>query len=376
MMAPAPPQASAAARPEAAPRAAFHIPSLDGLRAISFLIVFVAHAGWDHLVPGGFGVTVFFFLSGYLITTLMRMEFEKTGRVDFKQFYLRRALRILPPFYLVLGTATGLTALGVLSGTLEVPAVLSQAFHYANYWIASHGYHGQATGTGVYWSLAVEEHFYFVFPALYLLFRKLKMSPLSQASAFLGLCLLVMAWRFFLVSQGAVENRTYVATDTRVDSILFGCMLAVYRNPILDDPKVPATSLWKWVMFPLGMAGLLFSFLYRNPAFRETWRYTLQGLSLIPLFVVAIRSPGFGPMRLLNTRPLAFIGTLSYSLYLVHHVIIYALLDRLPQVHVAVRLVLALGLAVGIAYVLYLYVEKPCADLRKKLSQPRKAPSA
>src|SRR5258708_20144236 len=78
-------------------RAPFHIPSLDGLRAISFFIVFVSHAGID-AVPGGFGVTVFFFLSGYLITTLMRLEAGKTGNVSLRSFYLRRAFRILPPF--------------------------------------------------------------------------------------------------------------------------------------------------------------------------------------------------------------------------------------------------------------------------------------
>ena len=73
---------AAAAAPQPA---AFHIPSLDGLRAVSFLIVFAAHAGLDRVVPGGFGVTVFFFLSGYLITTLMRIEAERTARVS-KEF--------------------------------------------------------------------------------------------------------------------------------------------------------------------------------------------------------------------------------------------------------------------------------------------------
>src|SRR5664279_4763278 len=79
-------------------RAAFHIPSLDGLRAVAFLMVFFGHVGAPG-VPGGFGVTVFFFLSGYLITTLLRIERERTGRVSLRLFYLRRALRILPPFY-------------------------------------------------------------------------------------------------------------------------------------------------------------------------------------------------------------------------------------------------------------------------------------
>ncbi len=91
---------SQASRSEAAP-ASFHIPSLDGIRACAFLLVFLGHTGVVPGIPAGFGVTVFFFLSGYLITTLLRQEVAKRGSVDFKLFYLRRALRILPPFYLV-----------------------------------------------------------------------------------------------------------------------------------------------------------------------------------------------------------------------------------------------------------------------------------
>src|SRR5271165_2481206 len=98
-----------------------HFPSLDGLRAVSFLLVFLAHAGLDHQVPGGFGVTTFFFLSGFLITSLMRLE-AQSGSVSLKHFYLRRVFRILPPFYLVLALATVLAVLGVVpadGGSLE-----------------------------------------------------------------------------------------------------------------------------------------------------------------------------------------------------------------------------------------------------------------
>src|SRR5438105_2995303 len=80
----------------------FQIPSLDGIRAVSFLIVFLAHAGLERYVPGYFGLTVFFFLSGFLITTLLRREYDRTGSVSLSHFYLRRILRIFPPFYLVL----------------------------------------------------------------------------------------------------------------------------------------------------------------------------------------------------------------------------------------------------------------------------------
>lgn len=146
-----------------------HIPSLDGIRAIAIFLVFIAHAGLDHVVPGAFGVTVFFFLSGYLITTLLRREFEKTNTVNLKNFYLRRILRIWPSFYFVLIAGFILTLLGLIPGTIQVKPALSQILHFANYHYISHGWEGLTLGTGVFWSLAVEEHFYLIFPFIYLL---------------------------------------------------------------------------------------------------------------------------------------------------------------------------------------------------------------
>src|SRR5882762_1194530 len=89
-----------------------YIPSLDGIRAISFFLVFFSHAGLGDLVPGGFGVSVFFLLSGFLITTLLRLEFARYQRISLRSFYLRRVLRILPPLYVVLALAMVLSQIG------------------------------------------------------------------------------------------------------------------------------------------------------------------------------------------------------------------------------------------------------------------------
>src|SRR4051812_21902383 len=93
------------------------IPSLDGIRGVSFLIVFASHAGLGHIVPGAFGVTVFFFLSGFLIPTLMLREEAVPGRIGLGGFYPRGVFRIFPPMYLVLGIAVALA--GVLDARLE-----------------------------------------------------------------------------------------------------------------------------------------------------------------------------------------------------------------------------------------------------------------
>jgi peptidoglycan/LPS O-acetylase OafA/YrhL len=349
------------------PKTSLHIPSLDGLRAVSFAIVFVAHSGLQWIVPGGFGVTVFFFLSGFLITTLMRLEHDRTGTVSLRAFYLRRVLRILPPFYLVLVLADTLAVVKLLPGGLESRVALAQVLHYSNYWFAHHGYEGAAAGTVVYWSLAVEEHFYLLFPLLYLVVRRLRLSSGAQGLAFWGLCAVVCAWRFLLVLRlGAATDRTYLCSDTRVDSILFGCALAVAMNPAVDPHRGPE-RLWKWVLMPGGVALLLFTFGYRAAWFRETIRYTLQGIGLTPIFVSAVRFPDWGPFRLLNDKRLAFIGVLSYSLYLVHQVALYAVDFSLPILHPILRSGLAFAISFAIAVAVYRFVERPCARLRKRL---------
>src|ERR1700684_2991196 len=143
-----------------------HIPSLDGIRAVSILLVFATHAGAGTFISGDFGVTVFFFISGFLITTLMRSEFDRNGSVNIRHFWLRRALRILPPFYLVALAATLIALILYPPGTVYAPAMTAELLFFANYW-GIYGINGEAPGTGVVWSLAVEEQFYLLFPLLY-----------------------------------------------------------------------------------------------------------------------------------------------------------------------------------------------------------------
>src|ERR1035437_410577 len=112
----------------------FSIPSLDGIRAISFLIVFVSHDHFDKIVPGLFGVAAFFFLSCYLITTLMRLEIETTGKIAIGQFYLRRAFRIFPPFYLVLALIVLVVNAGWLPGSFNSGDLAASVLYLTNYW--------------------------------------------------------------------------------------------------------------------------------------------------------------------------------------------------------------------------------------------------
>lgn len=344
----------------------FHIPSLDGIRAASFLIVFLSHAGLQGKIPGYFGLSLFFFLSGYLITTLLRMEYDKARDVSLKQFYLRRVFRIFPPFYLVLLIAYAVTLTGVWGGSLNWNGALSQLGHFTNDYIVRHGWwEGLAPGTWVYWSLAVEEHFYLFFPLIYLALRRRELTGSRQALVLVALSAAVLVWRCVLVfALDAPKDRLYVATDTRIDSILAGCVLAVWNNPMLDR-EAPSDRRLGLVWLPIGLLAVLVSLLVREPRFEQSFRYTLQSFGLLPFFVAAIRWHDRAPFSWLNTRVAKYLGLISYSMYLTHTTTIWAIehSTRWPE---PLRAVVALTIVIALGTVIYLLVEKPFARLRKR----------
>jgi peptidoglycan/LPS O-acetylase OafA/YrhL len=328
------------------------IPTLNGIRAVSVLIVIVAHGGYGWLIPGGLGVTVFFFLSGYLITTLLLDEYEKSGTIDVKEFYLRRFSRLFPPLLLTLAIAYSLAAAGLLSGSISLGGFLAQVFYLANYSaIFFETEFPIPTGTIILWSLAVEEHFYIFYPMILLFLLSRGLSRRTIGLFFSIICAIVMIWRFYLVAQpDFVEARTYFATDTRIDSIVFGALLALWSNPCdgIDNSSRMSLRHWIWMLLSGGI--FAFTLLYRDAAFRETYRYTLQGIALYPVFYVAIRYHGERLFRPLNSIILTRIGVWSYSIYLIHFVIIDLISVLWPSLQERPLLIVFFGTAVAMCY--------------------------
>lgn len=347
----------------------FYIPSLDGIRAVAATIVFVSHAGWKNIIPGGFGVTIFFFLSGYLITTLLRREFEHTGTISFRKFYLRRVYRIFPPLYIVLILALLLAITGVFDHQMRIEAVASQFFGWTNYYIAFYGTEHLIPATAVYWSLADEEHFYFVFPLLFL--RTARRTSYSKAALiFVGLCLLGLVWRYWLILEGGMTHvYTNYATDTRFDSLLYGCIMGVWRNPAIDkDWKLSLP--FRYLILFLSLILLAFTFLWREETFRETLRYSLQGIAFFPLFWLAIRHSDWLIFRWLSWQPIRFFGNISYTFYLSHvAALIFAgrILNNDETARSANVAILAFALSILFATVMFYLVERPLGRLRRRL---------
>jgi peptidoglycan/LPS O-acetylase OafA/YrhL len=352
--------------------AATRIPSLDGIRATSLLLVFASHAGFAREQIGGFGVNVFF-LSGFLITTLLRLEYEKKGSVSVPHFWMRRALRVLPPFYTVALGATALTLIVYPPDTVYAPSLIAQLLLYFNY-CELNDIHRGIPGLGVVWSLAVEEHFYLLFPLLYIAMQKWLPSPRRQACLLWGFCAAILAWRCMLIFDMHLGiKRIYPTTDTRIDSILFGCALAVWNNLYLDNtaPTDPAVlpARWKWIFLPAAVAALLSCVAFDAPTFQNTASFSVQGLALSIVFIAAIQFHDWPPFRILNWRPVVFIGTLSYSLYLVHDVFLRVTTRLWPHAHASQRAIVAMAASFITSWVIYGAIEKPCASLRKKLRE-------
>ena len=358
-----------------------YIPGLDGMRAIAVLIVMIAHVGFAHIIPGGFGVTVFFFISGFLITRLLLAEIEKDGQIGLKNFYIRRFLRLLPALYFMLiMTYAGLTFLGARPGAGETFAAATYTMNYYDLWLTSQG-HAQVGPWGHLWSLAVEEHFYLLFPLVLIFFRKNLNRALWACGA---ICALVLGWRLTAhYGLSLPDKHTYAATDARLDSIVYGCFFSLFMH------LRPNSNWLKRItgIVPLaGAAGLiLVSFLIRDDGFRQTLRYSLQGIALLIFF----RNLYFLPLlswtsKILEWRPMAWTGKISYGLYL-WHIPIALYFDQYTSLsYGAPTYILAVfATTYAICWFSYQYVEKPVVALRRKFGShivkppsPDKAPGS
>ena len=364
------------APPRTATRAAggLHIPSLDGIRAIAALIVFVSHAGLENVVPGAFGVTIFFFLSGYLITTLLRQEYEQTGAIGLSRFYLRRVCRIIPPLYIVLILLLLPVGWAETHSRPPASAVAAQFAQLTNYYVVLRGSRQLVPDTLATWSLAVEEHFYLLYPLL--LVGLLRFFDYRRvALALVAICVTVLAWRCWLIyGLHVAYNYTFYATDSRVDSLLYGCLMALAFNPAFDQRlRDLSTAAWSVILVLAG--GLLaFTFLDRSEAFRATWRYSIQGIALMPIFFTAV-SKNFWPVyRWLETRPLRYLGLISYTFYLVHERALHLASRYVPGAKSVQGLVAFAG-TVAFASAMYYLVERHLAVVRRRLHSFLRVPA-
>jgi peptidoglycan/LPS O-acetylase OafA/YrhL len=343
------------------------LPCLDGLRGIAAYMVVLVHIHLLRLYNlGPFAVDVFFVISGFLISLLLIGEAERTGDVSLKKFYIRRTLRIFPAFYIswAFTLAVGLL-LRQPFGRMEPVATF---FYMGDYYHALYG--GPSTLMLLAWSLGVEEKFYLLWPAVFVML-------VGRWSALFKCCLgamgLIWLHKLVLLYVFHAPYRYFeYAFDMRVDMILAGCALALAT-------RLPEARRWFnllagrpwWI---LGTMALLVPTVIavepndhdRIPGYFTTW-VQLQTL-LIPLLFIQLVAWSDRPLlRWLSSPTARLFGNLSYGIYLYHRPLIWLLQKYLVGHWKAMRL-LELVLPAAVSYVSYRFLERPFLRLKDRFA--------
>lgn len=296
-------------------QAPFHLPTLDGLRALSIVMVLAGHAygtrGCPRVSPwfgpvsfyAVTGVTVFFVVSGFLITTLLLRELGRSGTIRLREFYLRRTLRIFPAYYLMLAVVSALWLGGVFS--LSLGELLSALTYTRNF------YPGGSWYTGHAWSLALEEQFYLLWPAALLAVGRRRAVSLALTVTLCAPLCRVALW--FLAPHQ--RDMIWVSTFSRMDAILVGCLLALVR----DEPWFRALSqrFFRAGGAALSVLAVVASlWLRRVTAWHVVGSFTFEAVAIALVIEWTTTHPESAVGRALEHPAARYVGGLSYSLYL------------------------------------------------------------
>jgi peptidoglycan/LPS O-acetylase OafA/YrhL len=311
------------------------IPALDGLRALAILAVMAYHLSLAPAQGGFLGVDLFFVLSGYLITSLLM------GDANLGRFYKRRALRILPPLVLAVGLAVAIC-------TVKPEAVVASLFFYANFlrW--------ETLGALAHlWSLAIEEHFYLLWPVAFLFAGRWRI-PLLW-----GVVVMALTLRIMLLGAGVGDEWIHKLTPLRADGLAIGCLIALRPQP------------WTVVgcrIAPFAMAAIGACFVFvKWPSFALlSFGFTAFAV-LCGLMLAAIVAPGNSAVKKLLSLPAAqYVGRRSYGLYLFHWPIYAAVNASGLTVQWPIACVVAkLALTFAMAELSFRTVERAADRLRK-----------
>ena len=390
-----------------------YLPGLDGLRAIAVAVVVAYHLGLGWAGGGLLGVGIFFTLSGYLITDILVGQWRARGRINLKDFWVRRARRLLPALFVVLAVVAAWAAVGYPG---QIPAlrgdIVAAALYVSNWWFIAQNTSyfarfGAPSPLGHLWSLAVEEQFYLVWPWIVLaggvlLTRKMKLTNRQAGVAAITVTLALAAASFVALAMtfhpGLDPTRAYEGTDTRAGGLLIGAALAIAwptrragRRAAVTASGDPATAttgpngssrLAPALLDGAGVVGLIVIglMIWRSSEYSA---FLYQGglllLSVATALVIgAVVHPRTRLGRVLGAGPLRWLGVRSYGIYLWHYPVIVLTAPGANPSSVpmsGVRQVLTAAGCVAVAGLSWALIEDPIRS-RRMPRAPRLAVTA
>ncbi|HEV7710646.1 MAG TPA: acyltransferase family protein [Asanoa sp.] len=354
-------------------------PDVAGLRAVAVGLVLIYHAGVGFL-PGGFvGVDVFFVISGFLITRQLVGEIGRTGRISLAGFYARRAKRILPAATVVLIATAVATWLFVsrerwhdIGGDL-----LASAVYVVNWRFADRAVDYLAVGVAPspvqhFWSLAVEEQFYLLWPLLIigtiLVARRLRRSD-PRSVLWIGLLVIaVPSFAWSIMQTAASPERAFFVSTTRLWELAVGAGVALVAARLGQLPRPVAIALG-W----LGLGAIVAAaFLVTADSAWPGYLAAAPVLGSAAVIAAGVSAGARGPVAILGTRPFQWVGDLSYSLYLWHWPMIVIAAAHFGDLSVKQGLVVAAASLIP-AWITFKIIENPLRYARAISKSPRLA---
>ncbi|EJP6627200.1 acetyltransferase [Staphylococcus pseudintermedius] len=344
-----------------------YMPGLDGVRAVAVIAIIIYHLNPQWLSGGFLGVDTFFVISGYLITSLLLTDYHNTGKIELMSFWLRRVKRLIPA---VLFLVMGVIVLSLIFMPTEIQKVradsIAAIFYVSNWWYIMQNvdYFEQFAVQPLkhLWSLAIEEQFYLVFPIV--LLSLLSFIRRLKSIRIIFLILLVISMIAMMVLYVPNENvaRVYFGTDTRIQTLLMGVLLALVWPPFQLKAKV--NRQMRTLIDTAGVVGLAILFICFKFV-SETNSILYYGgfflISTVTLLVIAssVHPSGYFA-KFLGNKVFTFIGSRSYSLYLWHYPIIVLIHHQFVQGQIPPLVyVVEILLMVLMAEFSYKFIEQP-----------------
>lgn len=347
-------------------------PALDGLRAIAVTGVLVFHLNPNWLPGGWFGVDLFFVLSGFLITTLIIREQNRTGRINFPRFWLARMRRLLPALITTLFAVLGMGWFLTIDARREAVAhdVLSALAYVAN-WRFIFGDEGYFATLNLpspvrhTWSLSIEEQFYVVFPLLMAFLGWITTKRMVHTLVLTSIAICSAGLMAYLYVPDSDPVRVYFGTDTRIFELLIGAIGAL----ALRKQAFTGFTKFNWLSQLLGALGLgivvlAMFFIHDDSPIPYRGGLVLLCLASFASILAAAGPPNTLFSRIIGFAPLRWLGLISYPLYLWHWPVIVFMTTEITGLRGTSQLIFQAILSIVLATLSYKFIEQPIRNPR------------